>query len=171
MNPNIWPPCLHSAGEDGQQIPTCTSSWSNKSANTTWAHGQLISGMHLFMAGRWERNLAEVLHPILVSLKSLPLCDSWKSVLITYGVHEERGVMSDDGATVLHMAPDLVKVRPTVNPRSLLTLEVSGVPSALVRGDHMETLSLHSPSFVLILLLPVTNFSRNYFSFVQVSFF
>lgn len=39
-------------------------------------------------------------------------------------------------ASVLHrdMAPDLLKVRPTMNHRSLLTLEVSGVPSAPACG-------------------------------------
>lgn len=47
----------------------------------------------------------------------------------------------DDRLSVLHseMAPDLLKVRPTMNHRSLLTLEVSGVPYMLVRGDHIQT--------------------------------
>lgn len=89
---------------------------------------------------------------------------------------------------VLHseMVPDLLKVRPTMNHRSLLTLEVSGVPYVLLRGDHIQTGCSrqwvvvvegwgwghsHCPStavtpFVLFLHLPVTNFCRNYFSFV-----
>lgn len=91
---------------------------------------------------------------------------------------------SDDRASVLHseMAPDLLKVRPTMNLRSLLTPAVSGVPYMLVRGEPhsnwlqqtagTQTLSFYGRhSFVLFLHLPVTNFSRNYFSFVQVSFF
>lgn len=62
-----------------------------------------------------------------------------------------------------------------MNRRSLLTLEVSGVPSAPAYGrPHADAVPPWlSLLFFLILSLHllVTNFCRNYFSLVQVSFF
>lgn len=150
--------------------------------------------MQFFIVVRWERNLTKVFYLILVAVKSLsPIWFTekyaYKTYRATYSMYRKGNVCVCWGgfghlASVLHseMAPDLLKVRPTMNHRSLLTLEVSGVPYVLVRGDHIQTGCSrqwghsHCPSvavtfFVLFFQLPVTNFSRNYFSFVQVSFF
>lgn len=153
--------------------------------------------MQFFIAVRWERNFTKALYPILVALKSLPaLCFMEKYAYKIYctasscifpmcrccvcvqqtDVHIQKTRNVD--ASVLHseMAPDLLKVRPTMNLRSLLTLEVSGVPYVLLRGDHIQPGPQHTatvplwPSLLCIIPPPPGNTFQSELLFFRPSF-
>ena len=112
----------------------------------------------------------------------LSLCEEDLTSRSTFGRCRQYDVIV---ARALHCtrAPALLKVRPTMNQWNLLTLEVS---AALYIGknqpdshwslnrEHRDEADgpLYGPHFPMLSLhLPVTDFSPNYFSFVQVSFF
>lgn len=139
--------CIYSSEEESQPAPQ-VHSISLQTQCRTMENSYPTTPHQKCRISLQKGGRGSLLYPVLVSEVSsfynaiyIYFCKKKKSVRNSSCVTDKKETCNFTHlASVLHseMAPDLFKVRPTMNHRSLLTLEVSGVPYMPLRGDHIQ---------------------------------